>query len=74
MNTLTVVLPAYNEDQNVEALVSSWQHYREVLSNKYGLILQIIVVNDGSKDNTGEIAEGLEREYPNFTIKGWEKL
>lgn len=68
MNTLTVVLPAYNEDQNVEALVSSWQHYREVLSNKYGLILQIVVVNDGSKDNTGEIAEGLEREYPNFTL------
>ena len=68
MNMLTVVLPAYNEEHNIEALVSSWQQYREVLLNKYGLILQIVVVNDGSKDKTVEIAEDLKRKYSNFTL------
>jgi len=68
MNTLTVILPAYNEEQNIETLVSSWQQYKEVLLDKYGLILQVVIVNDGSKDRTAEIAEGLERKYPNLTL------
>lgn len=68
MNTITVVLPAYNEDQNIEALVSRWQDFRKVLSEKYGLELEIVAVNDGSTDKTEEIAKRLEREYSNFTL------
>lgn len=68
MNTLTVALPAYNEEENIEALVSSWQQYREILMDKYGLILQIVVINDGSRDKTVEIAEDLKRKYSNFTL------
>ena len=56
MNTLIVALPAYNEEENIEALVSSWQQYREILMDKYVLILHIVVINDGSRDKTVEIA------------------
>ncbi len=68
MNTLTVVLPAYNEEQDIKALVSRWQQFRLELKDRYGLELEIVAVNDGSKDKTREIAEGLEREYTNFTL------
>lgn len=68
MNKLTVVLPAYNEAENIELMVERWQQLRNVLSDQYGLMLQIVVVNDGSKDRTKEIAEQLEKEYDNFTL------
>jgi len=68
MNSLTVVLPAFNEEQDIESLVKRWQQYKDVLSESYGLNLEIVAVNDGSADKTKGIAERLEREYENFTL------
>jgi dolichol-phosphate mannosyltransferase len=39
-----------------------------VLADRYGLRLQIVAVNDGSKDRTKEIAERLEKEHDNFKL------
>jgi dolichyl-phosphate beta-glucosyltransferase len=55
---LTVVIPAYNEEYRLpEALVkiSTWA----VKANKS---LNLIIVNDGSSDQTGPIAEAFEHE------------
>lgn len=68
MSKLTVMLPAYNEQENIETMVLRWQQFREVLNYKYGLELQIIAINDGSKDRTKAIAERLEIEHDNFTL------
>lgn len=68
MTSLTVVLPAYNEEENLETLVCRWQEFRETLASKYALELQIVAVNDGSKDQTQVIAQRLEGEYENFTL------
>lgn len=68
MNNLTVVLPAYNEEENIETLVERWQQLRSGLADRYGLQLQIVAVNDGSKDRTREIAERLETEHDNFKL------
>lgn len=68
MNELTVLLPAYNEEENVESLVERWQQYCLPLIEKYGLSLQIVVVNDGSSDGTSSIGEMLEKKYSNFTL------
>jgi len=68
MNKLTVILPAYNEEENIEAMVERWQMFREVLISKYGLELQIVAVNDGSKDRTREIGERLEIDHENFAL------
>lgn len=68
MSKLTVVLPAYNEEENIETMVDRWQQMRNVLADQYGLKLQIVVINDGSRDRTGEIAERLEKEHDNFTL------
>lgn len=63
-----VILPAYNEEENIETMVLRWQDFREVLNHKYGLELQIVAINDGSIDRTKEIAERLEIEHDNFTL------
>lgn len=68
MNELSVVLPAYNEDENIETLVNRWQQYQGVLASDHGLALRIVVINDGSVDQTQEIAERLEHNYSNFTL------
>ena len=68
MIKITVILPAYNEEENIKTLVERWQTLQETLIDKYGYELQIVAVNDGSKDKTREIAEQLEKEYENFKL------
>lgn len=67
-NELAVVLPAYNEQDNLESLVENWQQYRMILKKEYNLNLKIFIINDGSKDNTGSIGEKLEYNYDNVTL------
>ena len=73
MNELTIMLPAYNEEENLEELVCDWQRYKEQISKKYKLHLTIIAVNDGSTDHTKEIGEELEKKYDNFSLVNHEK-
>ncbi len=52
-----VIIPAYNEESNIAATVMSVFHNR--YENK-----EILVVNDGSKDNTAVEVEKLVERYP----------
>lgn len=54
---LTAVIPAHNEEANVENMV------RMLLKNLNQKIYEIIVVNDCSTDKTGEILERLAKKY-----------
>lgn len=56
--SLSVFFPAYNEEANIEATVRKADEVLRALTPTY----EIIVVNDGSKDKTGEIADRLARE------------
>lgn len=60
VSQLSVVLPAYNEEANVERVVHDVVSYLEGL----GLDYEVIVVNDGSKDRTGEILTRLQSDLP----------
>ena len=53
--SLSVVLPAYNEGENIEKTLSGAISYLETKFNDY----EVIVVNDGSIDDTGEIVQRL---------------
>lgn len=53
---LTVIIPTFNEAENLPPLT------KELF--KLPLDLKILVADDNSPDGTGEIAEGLKREYP----------
>lgn len=54
--SLSIVFPAYNEEDNIEESVRRAIEVSESLSLDS---FEIIVVNDGSEDRTGEIAEML---------------
>lgn len=51
--SLTIVIPAYNEEENLEWVLKNTLSY----TSKYLADFEILVVDDGSTDNTGEIAD-----------------
>ena len=52
---LSVIVPVYNEQNTVEKLLEKL--------NKVKQVKEIIVVNDGSTDNTAKILEKLVKKY-----------
>lgn len=57
---VSIVMPAYNEEEIIEASVRDW--YTEVVEKIDEAVL--VVVNDKSSDSTGEILDRLEKELP----------
>lgn len=55
--SLSVVLPAHNEAENIETTVNNCVAYLEQNVSDY----EVIVVNDGSSDDTKKIVEELSR-------------
>lgn len=53
-----VVLPVYNEAQNIGSLLEKIL----LLRSTYNLPIEILVVNDGSKDNTLEIVQEIQQK------------
>ncbi|MFA6923452.1 MAG: glycosyltransferase family 2 protein [Bacteroidales bacterium] len=51
-NTLTIIMPAYNEEESLKSFIP------EVIDNCKKNSYKLIIVNDGSKDNTKEILKG----------------
>jgi len=63
-SSLSLVLPCYNEEQNAAAAVrdaAAW-------FKRAGRRGEIIAVNDGSRDGTGAVLAGLQREVPELRI------
>ena len=62
--TLSVVMPAYNEEGSIRAAVADVE--RHVLGRLAGS--ELIVVDDGSKDQTGPILDELSRANPQVRV------
>ena len=58
---ISVVIPAYNEEENIEKCFLSVTRVME----KYGKSYEIIFEEDGSTDKTPEIIDALAHMYPN---------
>lgn len=58
MKVLSFVIPAYNSEKFLDKCIPSMLH-PEILAK-----LEIIIVNDGSKDDTAVVAEGYCERYP----------
>jgi len=61
---LSLVIPTYNEKENVEILFSKIQE--EFLKNK--IDGEVVFVDDGSPDGTGDILEILEKKNKNLKV------
>jgi glycosyltransferase involved in cell wall biosynthesis len=61
---LSIVVPAYNEEALLAGAVRDLRRSLDELK----LAAEIIVVNDGSRDGTPAIADGLARELPGVLV------
>ena len=64
MKSISIVLPAYNEEANIRTTVSE---VAGIIQN-LGIDHEIILVNDGSRDRTGEIGRELAAYIPEFRL------
>jgi glycosyltransferase involved in cell wall biosynthesis len=64
MSSLSIVIPAYNEEENVANTVEEVSAKAQQLRMDY----EIILVNDGSTDRTGEIGRELEQRIPHYRL------
>lgn len=60
MISVSIVLPVYNEEGNLENLISDWSRK---LSSK-NVDFEFVVVEDGSTDSTKNIIKSLEEKFP----------
>jgi glycosyltransferase involved in cell wall biosynthesis len=61
---LTVFFPAYNDSGTIASLVIAAHRTAEALTPDF----EILIINDGSADNTAEIADELARTYPRVRV------
>ncbi|MDR0412127.1 MAG: glycosyltransferase family 2 protein [Treponema sp.] len=59
---LYIVMPAYNEEMNIEAVVREWHTVITQLGEG-----RLVVVDDGSKDGTYAKLQELQKELPRLT-------
>lgn len=59
---LTVVIPAYNMEKFIAQTLDS------LICDEYMEELEVLVIDDGSKDRTAEIAKEYEKKYPGTFI------
>ncbi len=64
MSGLSIVMPAYNEEANVANAVERVS----AVARQLGMDYEIILVNDGSRDRTGEIGRELAQRIPHFRL------
>lgn len=59
-NSITIAIPTYNEEENIEWVV------KDTLKNlpKYFKEYEVVIVDDGSKDKTPEITDKLADKFP----------
>ena len=60
MISLSIILPVYNEEGNLENLISNWA--KKLRS--YNIDFEFVVVEDGSTDHTKSIIKILESKFP----------
>lgn len=63
MILVTFIIPVYNTSLYLEKCIKSVMSQAEITG-----LCEVIVVNDGSTDNSGEILECLKNKYPNLNI------
>lgn len=58
--SISVVIPAYNEEANIKDVTLETRRVLSTLTDCY----EILIMNDASRDRTGETIDHLAREYP----------
>lgn len=63
---VSIVCPAYNESGVLAENLAVIINYLHTLESQFRF--EVLVINDGSRDETGAIADGLQSEYANLRV------
>ena len=63
---VSIILPAYNEEVILEPNVNRLYEYLKTLKAKYRW--EVLVINDGSSDRTGALADSMAKSHHNLTV------
>ncbi len=69
MHELTVIVPIYNEEENLERLERELSNYLKIATKKTNYLL----INDGSTDKSQELIESICKRNPDFTFIQFQK-
>lgn len=62
MDTLYIVIPAYNEEENIKQVIEAWYPIIERHNNNN--LSKLVIIDDGSKDETYKIIKKYAGKYP----------
>ena len=62
MDILYIIIPAYNEEANIQQIIEDW--YPVVETHSGNGKSRLVILDDGSKDSTGRILEECARTRP----------
>ena len=63
---VSIIIPAFNEEALIEKNINLLYDYLELLKNEYEW--EVLIVNDGSTDLTGSLAEAAAKSYSNMSV------
>lgn len=63
LTKLSVVIPCYNEEKTLENIVG-----RVLAADRCGLDIEIVIVDDGSKDQSTQVMRELAEKHPEIAI------
>ena len=66
MEKLYIIIPAYNEQDNLKALVNDW--YPIIEQHSADNSSRLVIINDGSKDNTYMVLKDLAKSRPMMEV------
>lgn len=61
MDKLYIIIPAYNEEENIEMVANEWHTVVETYGNAES---RLVIIDDGSKDSTYDILCKLKQQFP----------
>lgn len=64
MDKLIIVIPAYNEEANINKVIADWHP----VVAKLGYQSRLLLLNDGSKDSTFQVATALRSRFPQLEV------
>lgn len=64
MDKLYIIIPAYNEEENIRTVIAQWHPVVE----KIGPDSRLVIIDDGSRDHTYQVASDLKKQYSQLVV------